>query len=336
MYLLIFDDRLISKFIHKLKQYIDDRIISKFIYKVRQYVPVFDRFIKKVEYNRELYRYPNKMLGRNLTIHSTNQHTDVLVFAAHPDDDVLGLGTTLYRHSLNGDNIKVVFTTNGTAGSGESWYRKINKSKKRANLRYREAVQALSKINIPEENIYCLGFPDGGTQRYLKKMSSDISMLLQMLNPKRVYVHCIEGGHIDHDITSFAVKSICNKIGYVNVFEYAEYNPSQPIGTENIKFLSAPSNRFEEVIIDISEEERVLKRNMLAFHQSQGVEKYFLQGEAIRQADIYKTELELYEHCQLSKRCLLPIVKELYKSMSMSVIAINQYTVAGTLLIGII
>ena len=66
---------------------------------------------------------------------STNP-TDVLVFAAHQDDDVLGLGATLYRHSLNGDHIKVVFVTNGTAGSGESWFRKTKKVKKRANLRH--------------------------------------------------------------------------------------------------------------------------------------------------------------------------------------------------------
>ena len=80
------------------------------------------------------------------------------------------------------------------------------------------------------------------------------------------------------------------------MFEWAEYNPSQPIGTQNIKFLPAQSNRLEEIRIDITEKERILKRKMLAFHQSQDVEKYFMQGEAIRQADIFKTEVELYEH----------------------------------------
>ncbi|MBY0124250.1 PIG-L deacetylase family protein [Bacillus sp. S/N-304-OC-R1] len=313
---MLISERYISKFIKKLKQFIGDRLISKSINKVRQYIPSFDRIIKKLEYKRELYRYPNKMIGRNVTINPINQKTDVLVFAAHPDDDILGLGVTLYRHSLNGDEIKVIFVTNGTAGAGESWYRKIDKSNKRATLRYREAIQALSQINISKENIYCLGFPDGGTQRYLDTMYIDISMLLQQLNPKRVYVHSIEGGHIDHDMTSFVVKSICNKIGYTNVFEYTEYNPSQPIGTQNIRFLNNPTNKLNEVIIDISEEERDLKKKMLAFHQSQGVEKYFLQGEAIRQADISKSELELYEHCQLSRRCLAPIINKFLDSIS--------------------
>lgn len=269
-----------------------------------------DRFIKKIEYIRGLYRYPNKMLGRNFKIDPVN-NTDILVFAAHPDDDVLGLCSTLYRHSLKGEKIKVVFVTNGTAGDGESWHRKINQSENKANVRYQEAVQALSQINISKENIYCLGFPDAGTQRYLKEIFIDISVILQKFNPRRVYVHCIEGGHIDHDMTSFVVKTTCTKLSYTNVFEYAEYNPSQPLGTQNIKFLTSQTNTLEDIVINISEEERILKRKMLAFHQSQDVEKYFMQGEAIRRAEILNSEIELYEHCQLSKENLLTIVKKI-------------------------
>lgn len=304
--------------------------ISKSIYKVkRSILGMDDRFIKKIEYIRGLYRYPNKMLGRNFKIDPIN-NTDVLVFAAHPDDDVLGLCSTLYRHSLKGDKIKVIFVTNGTAGAGESWHRKINQSKNKANLRYQEAVQALSQINISKENIYCLGFPDAGTQRYLKNMSKDVFMLVHKLKPRRVYVHCIEGGHIDHDMTSLVVQSICNKIGYTNVFEWTEYNSSQPIGTQNIKFLPAQSNRLEEMKIDISEEERILKRKMLACHKSQDVEKYFMQGEAIRRANIAKFEIE---YLKLNKR-LFPIVKEFNKSLS--ILLFIQYAVTETLLIYII
>ena len=321
---MLYTNQPVRTFIFKIKRYIDDRWISKFILKLRQKLPLFDQSIKKLEYYRGLYRYPNKMLGRNVTIHSMDKKTDILVFAAHPDDDVLGLGTNLYRHRLNGDNIKVVFVTNGTAGAGESWYRSINKSKNRTNLRYREAVLALSEIDISKENIFCLGFPDGGTQRYLETMSKDILMLLKEWNPKQVYVHCIEGGHIDHDITSFVVKSVCKNIGYKNVFEYAEYNPIQPIGTQNIRFLPDSSNNVNEVIIDISDEERMLKKKMLSFHQSQGVEKYFLQGEAIRKADFNNSELELYEYCQLSKRCLAPIINRFHSFIS--VVTLLPYT----------
>lgn len=269
-----------------------------------------------VEYCRGLYRYPHKMIGRELVICTSDEETDVLVLAAHPDDDVLGLCSTLYRHRMNGDRIKIVFVTNGTAGKGESWHLKTKHSRNKANVRYMEAVSALSQINIKEDTIFCLGFPDGGTQRYLQEISMDIMMLMEKLNPKRVYVHCIEGGHVDHDITSFIVKSICNKTGYVNLYEWAEYNPSQPIGTRNIQFFNPNKYSMEQSKVEITEQERVLKRKMLALHKSQDVEQYYMQGEAIRKADSTKLEEELYEYCELSKRRLTPLVAKYYKSIS--------------------
>lgn len=282
--------------------------------KLIQYTHGHEKIIKKIEYIRGLYRYPSKMLGREFPSKYIN-NTDVLVFAAHPDDDVLGVGTTITRHSLNGENVKVVFVTNGTGRSGESWHLKVSESKKKSEIRYREAIQALSIINIPKESIFCLGYPDGGTQRYIKNMSGDVQTLIQKLNPGRIYVHCIEGGHIDHDITSFVVKSICNKIGYSNIFEWTEYNSIQPLGALDVNFLSLQSSNVKAVRIDISEEERILKRKMLACHNSQNVEQFYLQGETIRKAETSKLEMELFELCQFPKRKLKPIVKEFYKSM---------------------
>lgn len=274
-----------------------------------------EQLINKVEYIRGLYRYPNQMLGRKCLLNTKDQNTDILVFAAHPDDDVLGLGTTLYRHSLNGENIKVVFVTNGSGRDGESWHIKRTSANKKAETRYREAVTALSLINIPENHVYSLGYPDGGTQRYLNHMSVDIQKLVKILKPGRIYVHCIEGGHGDHDLTSFVVKSICKKIGYHNVFEWTEYNPAQPLGTQDVKFLSSPLTKFNETIIRITEEERVMKRKMLACHRSQDVEQFFMEGEAIRQVDLKQIDTELMEHCQIPKRKLLPLLRKFEKFM---------------------
>ncbi|MBS4220174.1 PIG-L family deacetylase [Bacillus sp. FJAT-49711] len=293
--------------IKKLKKWI--------VIKLIEYIHKYDSRIKVVEYVRGLYRYPDKMLGRRFPSNWANG-TDVLVFAAHPDDDVLGLGTILYRHSKNDDNIKVIFVTDGSGREGKSWHKRKNESISIAKRRYKEAVKALSLINIPDENIYCLGYPDGGIQRYLKNLTIDISKLIQGLNPQSIYVHCIEGGHIDHDMTSFVVKSICNKINYSNVFEWTEYNPVQQLGAHNVKFLSSSSNQFKEMNIDISEEERVIKRRMLAFHQSQDVEQFFLQGETIRQAITSNLEMELFEHCQLPEGKLMKILKPFYKSLT--------------------
>ncbi|WP_409303492.1 PIG-L deacetylase family protein [Peribacillus sp. SCS-155] len=293
-------------------------VIRRRFLKSLNLLPLGEQLIRKVEFIRGLYQHPNKMIGRKLppiNHHYITKRTDVLVFAAHSDDEVLGLGASLYRHSAKGDNIKIVFTTNGSADwyGLQSWHIKTKESTKRAEIRYKEAVNALSLLNIPKENIYCLGYPDGGSQRYLKNMEDDIQFLMKTLNPGKVYVHCIEGGHVDHDMTSFVVKTTCKKIGFNNVFEWAEYNPKQPIGTKNIKFLPNPVNTFKETILDITEEERHLKRMMLSCHKSQQVEEYYAQGEALRQANLKNVEIELMEHCQLPKFRLHSIVKKYNK-----------------------
>lgn len=289
-----------------------DKVIQKFFLILIQSMEGKENLIKFIEYIRVLYRYPTKMLGRKLPNDLIGK-TDVLVFAAHPDDDILGLGTTLYRHSLTNDNIKVIFVTNGSGLGGESWHINGRSSKLKADIRYREAVSALSLINIPSENIYCLGFPDAGTQRYIKDISDDVFKIVQKLNPRRIYVHCIEGGHRDHDLTSYVVKSVCKQLGHSQLYEWTEYNPIQPLGTHNVQFLPSESKRLEENGIIISETERLLKKRMLALHQSQDVEQFFHQGEAIRPAKMIKVENELFLHSQFSKEKLTSMVESFNK-----------------------
>ena len=38
---------------------------------------------------------------------------NILIVAAHPDDEVLGCGGTMARHAEMGDQVYVVFMTNG-------------------------------------------------------------------------------------------------------------------------------------------------------------------------------------------------------------------------------
>ena len=37
----------------------------------------------------------------------------ILVIVAHPDDEVLGCGGTILKHSLNGDSIDLIVMSNG-------------------------------------------------------------------------------------------------------------------------------------------------------------------------------------------------------------------------------
>jgi LmbE family N-acetylglucosaminyl deacetylase len=45
---------------------------------------------------------------------------NVLVLAAHPDDETLGCGATIHKHASRGDNVCVMTFTNGSASRGPS------------------------------------------------------------------------------------------------------------------------------------------------------------------------------------------------------------------------
>ena len=55
----------------------------------------------------------------------------VLICVAHPDDEVLGMGGTLSKHSSNGDKIHVVYLTSGITSRRTSGY--VNKSEYETN-----------------------------------------------------------------------------------------------------------------------------------------------------------------------------------------------------------
>jgi LmbE family N-acetylglucosaminyl deacetylase len=67
----------------------------------------------------------------------------VLVFAAHPDDEILGMGGTIARHAATGDDVRIVVVTDGSSsqypGNGEI------RARKEA-----EAVRAAAELGISD------------------------------------------------------------------------------------------------------------------------------------------------------------------------------------------
>lgn len=91
----------------------------------------------------------------------------LLIFAPHPDDEVLGCGGLIAQAKQRGLAVRVVFFTNGD-GSGSTRLGEIVRRQKRptyaeiAALRQNEATSALKKLGVTPDEIVFLGYPDGG------------------------------------------------------------------------------------------------------------------------------------------------------------------------------
>ncbi len=91
--------------------------------------------------------------------------TSLMVFNAHPDDEVAYGG--LIRAAVEaGIPVRVVTFTSGDVGACERYYMKPcgpNEAREFGLLRMEESIDALGHLGVPRDNITFLGLPDGGS-----------------------------------------------------------------------------------------------------------------------------------------------------------------------------
>lgn len=244
-----------------------------------------DRIVRVMEGARGI-RYPETLIGRRNFPPTRHGKGGVLVIAAHQDDEVLGLGLTLIKHRSNGDRVTVVFTTNGAGGD---WKESGAMQQVISAMRFKEACAALAVIGIDPADITCLGFPDGGLHRYIPEARGDIAALIRAIGPHTIYVHAIEGGHLDHDVTAFVVQEVSAGLRTGPVFEWAEYNREARGGPPiaEARFASDPYVAdFECRSTPFDLAEFTSKQRMLAEYASQAraIEHFQFRSEILRRA----------------------------------------------------
>ncbi len=239
-----------------------------------------DKVKKNCDFIRGLYRYPQKMLGRSIGELQPTTATTVVV-AAHPDDETLGIGGLICQEVNQGKNIVIIFATNGCRGLPEPM-----SIHERVAMRIEEARTALSLPGISPHNVSFLGFPDSESYRYMESLGHDLTRLLAMVHPTAVFVHGIEGGHIDHDVVSYVTQRICLRLGIDSVWEWAEYNPKYPLNSPVVAFMEGTSSAGKT--FELNEAVLRLKARMISCYESQKLPSGCLRTtEVIRKADFH-------------------------------------------------
>jgi len=121
----------------------------------------------------------------------------ILVIVAHPDDEALGCGATIAKHTKNGDKVQVVFIADGFSS-------RETKDDKR-NLPATEVADILGC-----ENPIFLNFPDNQLDVVsLLKVIKEIEKIINDVQPNIIYTHYFGDLNIDHQITHKAVMTAC-------------------------------------------------------------------------------------------------------------------------------
>lgn len=187
-------------------------------------------------------------------------HRRVIVFAPHPDDEVIGAFSLLTRFRAA---CFMVFVTDGAP---------VKLGKNRAPLqrrRRRESNQVAALLRIPTGHVIRLGIPDQGTTFQLPRLIMVAAKLLRELRPDIVIIPAYEGGHPDHDSTAFSVHQAAYLIekGAPLLIEMCLYhgNNGQFAISQFLQYCGA----LDCLTVKLSTSERYLKQVAFTVYRSQ-------------------------------------------------------------------
>lgn len=211
----------------------------------------------------------------------------VLVVAAHPDDEVIGAGARLACLR----SVWCLHITDGAPRDGwaarEAGYGDVESY---ARARRRESLRALRLAGIGAGRAWALGVADQRASYELVGATRGVLGMLREVRPDIVLTHPYEGGHPDHDATSFAAHAACALAGRGGeggapvVVEFTSYHGGDG-GLVTGRFLGEGEVR----VVRLGEAERALKRRLLDCFVTQRrvLEQFAVETESFRVAPRY-------------------------------------------------
>lgn len=133
----------------------------------------------------------------------------ILVVAAHPDDEVLGVGGTIINHANNGDVVHIMIMAEGITSRSD---------KRDVDSVQAELVALHAKCNevstvLGAEKLIMCKFPDNRMDSVdLLDVVKEIEKEVDSFKPEIVYTHHAGDVNIDHTVTHNAVLTACRSL----------------------------------------------------------------------------------------------------------------------------
>lgn len=212
-----------------------------------------------------------------------------MVVAAHQDDEVIGVGGRLPRLQRN---VLIVHVTDGAPRDLKNAIEAgFSLREQYAVARQAEVREALEVAGLTADQSITIGCPDQEAPLQMASITRRLIELFDAFKPEIVVTHSYEGGHTDHDATSFAVQGAWRMLQQAGakvpaVLEMTSYHLRTG---DRTYFEFLPWSEGEVWTVTLAQAERELKREMFRRFRSQWsvVRRFPLQVERFRQAPAY-------------------------------------------------
>lgn len=197
----------------------------------------------------------------------------VLVVAAHPDDETIGVGGMFPR--LAGA-LRILHVTDGAPRHRRQWGRQEFRDwDAYAAQRHGEVRSALAVAGLRAEDV-CrrMGVMDSEVSLNLVPVTHRLMEIVNEIRPQVVITHPYEGGHTDHDATAFAVRAAVTLLAREGAAApaLAEFTSYHNEGGEKVVNRFLPWDGAPETDVPLTGEEKEMKRRMYdCFVTQQGV-----------------------------------------------------------------
>ena len=125
---------------------------------------------------------------------------NILVVAAHADDEAIGCSGTIARHVAEGDNVHLLFMTDGVGA------REIVADEAEERLSAADQAAKILKVS----SVTNLSFPDNSMDALpLLDIVKEVETKIKEVNPEIIYTHHIGDLNVDHQIAHKAVMTAC-------------------------------------------------------------------------------------------------------------------------------
>ncbi|WP_425448043.1 PIG-L deacetylase family protein [Dethiothermospora halolimnae] len=130
---------------------------------------------------------------------------NILVVAAHPDDEILGLGGTIKKHVDDGDLVDCIILGEGMTSRGKN-RKEVEQSS--VDKLHNDTMKSAKIIGF--RNVYFSKFPDNRFDSIdLLDIVKDIERHIEKIKPDIIYTHHYGDLNIDHKKTFDAVITAC-------------------------------------------------------------------------------------------------------------------------------